>query len=113
MDSDSPTLPPDHVARAFVALEEADVVLGPCDDGGYYLIGLSAPNSRLLLDVQMSTPRVLEDTLILAREEGLSTELLPMWYDIDTVDSLHHLRQDLQRTSNSATFTRRWLSRWV
>ena len=113
MNSDSPTLPPGHVARAFVALDEADIVLGPSDDGGYYLIGLKAPCPRLLLDVQMSTPRVLEDTLALAREQGLSATLLPTWYDIDTVDSLHRLRQDLQHTANKATFTRQWLNRQV
>jgi len=110
MDSDSPTLPPDHVAWAFAELEEADVVLGPCDDGGYYLIGLNAPNPRLLLDVQMSTPRVMEDTLALAREEGLSTALLPTWYDIDTIDSLHRLQRELQKTSNRAIHTRQWLN---
>lgn len=41
MDSDSPTLPPDCLAHAFLALETAGAVLGPCEDGGYYLIGLT------------------------------------------------------------------------
>ena len=50
MSSDSPTLPAAYVARAFdvLARDEADVVLGPCDDGGYYLIGLARPQPRLL-----------------------------------------------------------------
>src|SRR5262249_31365020 len=43
MDSDSPTLSPDYLCEAFTALEDADVSLGPCDDGGYYLIGLKRP----------------------------------------------------------------------
>src|SRR5262245_60053481 len=48
MDSDSPTLPAAYIVRAFEALDEgADVVLGPCDDGGYYLIGLKRPQPRL------------------------------------------------------------------
>ena len=53
----------------------ADVVLGPCDDGGYYLIGLKQPTPRLLHEVRMSTPNVLADTLAIAAEEGLTVEL--------------------------------------
>ena len=49
MNSDGPTLPPEHLAAAFAALAgKADVVLGPCEDGGYYLIGLKRPAPRLL-----------------------------------------------------------------
>src|SRR5205823_4594654 len=55
MDSDSPTLPAAYVEGAFASLEAADVVLGPCEDGGYYLIGLKRPQPRLLREVQMST----------------------------------------------------------
>ncbi len=46
IDSDSPSLPPEYVASAFAGLETADVVLGPCEDGGYYLIGLKRPQPR-------------------------------------------------------------------
>ncbi len=67
MDSDSPTLPPDYLMMAYEQLDRADVVLGPTEDGGYYLIGMKKPNSHLLRDVQMSTPHVLRDTLELAK----------------------------------------------
>src|SRR5262249_35081740 len=70
-DSDSPTLPAAYVAHAFERLQTADVVLGPCEDGGYYLIGLKRPRPRLLREVRMSTPHVLRDTLALAEAEGL------------------------------------------
>ena len=46
MDSDSPTLPSAYVGRAFDLLDGADVVLGPCEDGGYYLIGLNRPSTN-------------------------------------------------------------------
>lgn len=96
MDSDSPTLPPHCLTAAFAALElGADVALGPCDDGGYYLIGLKRPAPRLLREVQMSTSRVVADTLALAREEGLLVELLPIWYDIDDAGSLARLHAEL------------------
>ena len=96
VDSDSPTLPADYVARAFALLDGPyDVVLGPCDDGGYYLIGLKQPQSRLLQEVRMSTASVLADTLALAAELGLRVGLLPVWYDVDTVSGLYGLRDEL------------------
>jgi rSAM/selenodomain-associated transferase 1 len=98
MDSDSPTLPANCLVTAFEALAEADVVLGPCDDGGYYLIGLNNPAPRLLREVQMSTPHVVSDTLALAKEEGLRVELLPTWYDVDNVAALARLAGELNRS---------------
>lgn len=96
MNSDGPTLPPAFLVRAFDVLAgEADVVLGPCDDGGYYLVGLKRPAPRLLRKVRMSTGRVLTDTLALAAEEGLRVELLPTWYDVDDVASLKRLVAEL------------------
>jgi len=99
MDSDSPTLPAEYLARAFAALDgEVDVVLGPCDDGGYYLIGLKRPEPRLLRDVEMSTPFVVRDTMALASEFGLRVQLLPQWYDVDTIAELDRLRVELGQT---------------
>jgi len=97
MDSDSPTLPAACLTQAFSALESgADVVLGPCDDGGYYLIGLTRSAPRLLREVHMSTPTVTEETLALAAAEGLKVSLLPTWYDIDEIVSLQRLASELE-----------------
>jgi rSAM/selenodomain-associated transferase 1 len=108
MDSDSPTLPATTLSAAFDALAgEADVVLGPCDDGGYYLIGLKRPAPRLLREVQMSTPRVTADTLALAKAEGLRVTLLPTWYDVDEAPALARLLLELETaTTDSAVHTR-------
>jgi glycosyltransferase A (GT-A) superfamily protein (DUF2064 family) len=96
MDSDSPTLPATSLLAAFAHLaSDADVVLGPCDDGGYYLIGLKQPAPRLLREVQMSTPHVVADTLALAAAEGLRVKLLPAWYDVDDVAALVRLVAEL------------------
>lgn len=112
MDSDSPTLPPAYVESAFAALDTADVVLGPCEDGGYYLIGLKQPQPRLLRDVQMSTPHVLRETLALAEQAGLRVTLLSRWYDVDTAPELERLRADLaEHASGAAPHTRGFLSR--
>ncbi len=99
IDSDSPTLPAKYLTMAFLALDgEADVVLGPCEDGGYYLIGLKRPQPRLLREVEMSTPFVVRDTLALASELELRAALLPQWYDVDTVAELNRLRVELRET---------------
>lgn len=95
MGSDCPTLPATHLAMAFDLLAESDVVLGPSEDGGYYLIGTKQPQPALLREVEMSTPWVLRDTLALAEEKGLRVGLLPGWYDVDTFDDLLRLQADL------------------
>jgi hypothetical protein len=112
VDSDSPTLPVSYLADAFAALDAgADVVLGPTEDGGYYLIGLARPQPRLLREIPMSTPTVLQDTLALAHTLGLTTALLPPWYDIDTVADLLRLQDHLAVLDESvAPHTRRCLA---
>lgn len=112
MNSDGPTLPATHLSQAFTLLDDVDVVLGPSEDGGYYLIGLTRPQPQLLREVQMSTPRVLRDTLALAEEERLRVSLLPRWYDVDTIDDLQRMALELQdRSMEVAQYTRLFLSR--
>jgi rSAM/selenodomain-associated transferase 1 len=95
INSDSPTLPGEYLTLAFERLETVDVVLGPCEDGGYYLLGLKRPCPEIILPVQMSTSRVLRDTLALVQQQGLTVSLLPEWYDVDTVKDLGRLQTDL------------------
>ncbi len=112
INSDSPTLPLTYLHHAFDELNAgADLVLGPCDDGGYYLIGLRQPQPRLLRDVTMSTPTVLQDTLAIAAQLNLRSALLPIWYDVDTVNELARLQRELANTDPSiAPHTRRMLN---
>lgn len=88
---DSPTLPDVVIADAFRSLAEADCVLGPCDDGGYYLLGLSRKAPELFEGVDWGTERVLEQTRARARDAGLRTVELPVWFDIDLPDDLARL----------------------
>ncbi len=111
MNSDGPTLPAAHVAQAFTLLNKSEAVFGPSEDGGYYLVGLTRPQPRLLREVQMSTPAVLQDTLTLAREEGVPVSLLPRWYDVDTISDLERLALELRKQSSGiAQHTRTFLS---
>jgi rSAM/selenodomain-associated transferase 1 len=94
LGSDHPTLPLAIVHRAFETVEAgADVVLGPAEDGGYYLIALrgGAVHRRLFEGIAWSTERVLPATLERCRELGLAVELLPMAADVDTPDDLRRL----------------------
>ena len=100
MDSDSPGLPPDRVPAAVhhLASGAADCVLGPAEDGGYYLIGLAAraavPAPALFEGIPWSTPEVLALTLERAAAAGLSTHLLDPWWDVDTPAELARLRAE-------------------
>jgi uncharacterized protein len=112
MNSDSPSLPAAYLARAFMHLDDdqVDVVLGPCEDGGYYLIGWKRPSPRLVCGVQMSTSHVLEDTLAIARQEKLRVVLLPSWYDVDEQEDLVRVFQDLEGMGQQTSHTRDFLA---
>jgi glycosyltransferase A (GT-A) superfamily protein (DUF2064 family) len=86
--ADIPGIDRTAVARAFSALADHDVVLGPARDGGYYLVGLSRACPAIFRDIPWSTDRVLSRTLGRAEEEGLTVALLQAKGDVDTVDDL-------------------------
>lgn len=97
IDSDSPTVPIEAFAQAvdFLDREEDAVVLGPSDDGGYYLIGLNKRQPSLFEGVDWSTERVLEQTLERAKQANLNVHLLPTWYDVDDRETLQRLCREL------------------
>ena len=96
MDSDSPTLPADYLMQAFAALSGPnDVVLGPCEDGGYWAIGMTQLYREVLTDIAWSTERVLSESLARAKDAGLHATLAPAWYDVDDAHSLQRLRVEL------------------
>ena len=113
MNSDGPTLPAAYLIDALAALRDpTDVVLGPSEDGGYYLIGLCRPAPRLLREARLSTPHALADTLALARADQRRVTLLPPWYDVDDAASLQRLIAELRTASPSiAPHTRSGLER--
>ena len=104
IDSDTVTLPSDYLQKALDRLSDPkiDVTLGPCEDGGYYAIGLKAPHCSLF-DIQMSTPTVVADTLKQAERAGLAIHLLPEWWDIDTPTDLRRLKKEISDYPQLAT----------
>lgn len=97
MDADSPTLPRAHIQTMFAQLADArcDVSVGPCDDGGYWAIGMKQLHQAVLRDISWSTERVLRQTLQRASEANLLAACAPTWYDVDTGDALARLRAEL------------------
>ncbi len=95
-NADGPSLPPDYIRQAIDLLDSHAVVLGPSEDGGYYLIGLTQPQPALFEDIAWSTPAVMAQTLAAADRQGLSVAQLPAWYDIDTAADMQRLQTELK-----------------
>jgi uncharacterized protein len=115
IDSDSPTVPPENFAEAVELLSTAEdrVVLGPSDDGGYYLIGVKKPHRHLFAQIDWSTERVLNQTRQHATEIGVEVKLLPTGYDVDDGASLRRLCNELlgeQGDDSAAPNTRKFLA---
>ncbi len=86
--SDCPGVTASLLQAAAGALEERRVVLGPANDGGYYLIGFSEPVPFLFEDMAWSTPSVLPETLARLAARGIGPAVLPELADIDTAEDL-------------------------
>ena len=95
--SDAPTLPTAWIQQAIDILrdETASLVLGPTEDGGYYLIGMNGLHTEVFEDITWSTDKVYTQTKTRAAALGLTVTDLPRWYDVDDAASLEKLRQSL------------------
>ena len=97
IDSDSPTVPANSFTNAVELLSKSDdrIVLGPSDDGGYYLVGLKQNHRQVFERIDWSTERVLDQTKQRARELDLDVSLLPTGYDVDDGVTLRRLCDEL------------------
>ena len=82
--SDCPGIDVNYLEAAFEALEDADVVLGPSEDGGYGLIGARQDLPGLFDSISWGTSKVLAETRARCRQLGLRCTLLPLIWDVDT-----------------------------
>jgi rSAM/selenodomain-associated transferase 1 len=97
IDSDSPTVTGNAFRAAVEALQQKGdrIVLGPSEDGGYYLIGMKKLHRRLFEQIDWSTEQVLEQTIARAREGGVEVHTLPVFFDIDDRAALGRLCDEL------------------
>jgi hypothetical protein len=106
LNADTPDLPTEYLVRTARELAGGRdrVVIGPADDGGYYILGVSRAHRRLFADIEWSTERVFTQTLARAQELHLEVVTLPMWSDIDDAQSLQRFasRADLAKVAGGA-----------
>ena len=98
LGSDSPTLPKEFILRAIKALDRKEVVIGPAQDGGYYLIGTRNNFPEMFRKIPWGTERVFHQTLSNLRRARRRIALLPEWYDVDRLEDLKHLQNDVRRS---------------
>ncbi len=108
--ADAPALPARLLEAARDALGRADAVIGPADDGGFYLLGLRTCPVRLLAGLPWSAPDTFARTTERLRERGLRVEVLERWFDVDRPEDLDRLRALIQRGDIHAPSTARLLT---
>jgi rSAM/selenodomain-associated transferase 1 len=103
INSDSPTVPAENFSQAVELLQLPGdrTVLGPSDDGGYYLIGLKKLHREMFERIDWSTERVLNQTLQRAAQIGVEVKLLPAGYDVDDWATLERLCSELLGENSS------------
>ncbi len=90
--TDSPELNKEIISKAFRSLEDFDVVLGPANDGGYYLLGMKKSNDTLFTNIKWSTESVLKETVEKITINNLTYRLLEELIDVDTLDDLNKVK---------------------
>lgn len=86
--SDCYDLTQSRIQNAFESLRQHDVVIGPAQDGGYYLLGMSAFHPKLFTNKRWSTDTVARDTIRDFESGNLRYEILPTLSDVDTEEDL-------------------------
>lgn len=107
--SDAPSFPTEPLATAFEdETTRSQVLVGPSEDGGYYLLGMPQLEPRLLHDIPWSTPAVMDATRLRCRDLGLTLRELPKWYDVDEPSDvlvlLEEMRSHPERAPRTAQF---------
>ncbi len=103
---DTPQLDPDGLHAAAAVLDDADAVLGPADDGGWWLLGLREPAAgQVLRDVPMSTPTTYELTRKALEDRGLRVASTSTMRDVDTVADANAVAAGRRDTEFARTWT--------
>lgn len=93
--SDSPTLPTATITAAFESLRSHDVVLGPAEDGGYYLVGARNETPEIFDGIEWSSERVWDQTVKRLDQNDSSWKALATCYDVDHIEDLKRLHEEL------------------
>jgi uncharacterized protein len=110
--SDLPTLPPAHIRAALdILMRRGEVlVLGPAEDGGYYLIGLTQSRPEFFEHIPWGSALVLQRTREVAEALGIPVDTVPLWHDVDSPSDLRRVWRISEQLDGAARYTRAWLS---
>lgn len=109
--TDHPTLPVSFVEEAFRQIEDPySITIGPSEDGGYYLLGMNEFYPQLFRDMTYSHDQVFNETVSRAGQTSASLNVLPVWYDVDTPDTLQKLLLDLEDCEQDLIHTRKTIA---
>ena len=101
---DSPTMPASAITQATQVLDTGDIAVGPSEDGGFYLIGLTRFQDDMFDSVDWGTDRVVRQTIDSLATCGMKVTLLPKWYDIDRHEDLRRAVRDIRRAHQRDDF---------
>jgi len=106
LNADSPTLPTRllRAAAARLARPGDRVVMGPAEDGGYFLLGMQRAHASLFARIDWSTDRVAAQTRERAADAGLALDELESWYDVDDPETLFRLLRELRGAGSPDAF---------
>jgi rSAM/selenodomain-associated transferase 1 len=112
LGADSPGLEARVLEAARMGLQDNDAVLGPCCDGGFYLLGLKACPAGLLSGIAWSQSDTSRQTLEKLGEAGLTVSLLDEYFDVDRPEDLAMLRNLFSSGTTCAPRTFRLLQQF-
>jgi len=111
LGADSPGLPRTFLEQARSKLHRGDAVIGPCDDGGFYLIGLRRCPSGLFDGISWSASDTFDETLANLRRAGMRVQVLEPWFDVDWPEDLARLQASISTGRIVAPHTREVLEK--
>lgn len=97
--SDLPRMGKEHMESGFSVLEDHDIAIGPTSDGGYYLIGMKQPCREVFRVEGYGGSNVFENTVMAAKNAGLSVGLALPCDDVDTPEDLRELLRTIPADS--------------
>jgi len=110
--TDFPDLPGSIIEEALNRLDHRGAVIGPAQDGGYYLIGFraSAYLPEIFENISWSRPDVFRKTLDILERKAIGVHILPQWRDIDEYSDLEHFMRSHKRDASTAKNTTNYLT---
>ena len=99
--SDAPEINSDLIIKSFNKLNNYEAVIGPSDDGGYYLLGLKKAEIKLFENIKWSTDSVFNSTIAIFEKQNLKYYLMKELTDIDTKSDLYNWMNSIDKKENN------------